>query len=249
MAVPSGPRAVRSRAVIRALVSRVPGRFSVELGLDLRTCRGRDLFLWFLAALLYGARISGAIATRTYAEFVRCGLTSPEMVVRAGWERLVEVLDKGGYTRYDYKTATKLLRVMESLIEQYGGDLQRLHDVSCNVADLERRLKGLGKGIGEMTVQIFLRELRGIWPKARPALSPLGILAARDLALCPSSRSRDGRPSVDLLRTLWKKAGVRGRRFSDFESALVRLGRDYCRRRRKEDCPMRDICASRQRCD
>lgn len=238
-----GMMPARCRAVIRTLVSRVPGRFSSELGLNLPARRRRDLFLWFLAAILYGARISGATAARTYAEFVRRGLTSPEQIVKTGWDGLVEALDAGGYVRYDFKTATKLLEVMTRLIDQYGGDLETLHGAASDERDVETRLKALGKGIGEVTVQIFLRELRGIWSKARPALSPLSILAARDLALCSPVGRRTERPTVYLLHVLWKQAGMQAKSFSDFESALVRLGRDYCRRRRKRNCPMSEFCA------
>lgn len=239
---PSGLTAARCRMVIRTLVSRVPGRFSLELGLSLSSRRRKELFLWFLAAILYGTRISGSIVARTHAEFVRRGLTSPEQIVKTGWDGLVEALDAGGYVRYDFKTATKLLEVMTHLIDQYGGDLQTLHDAAGDERDVETRLKALGKGIGEVTVQIFLRELRGIWSKAEPALSALSIIAARDLALCSSAEGRTGRVTVDRLRALWKRAGVKAKSFNDFEAGLVRLGRDYCRRQYKQDCPMREFC-------
>jgi endonuclease III len=241
----AGPTAARSGSAIRTLVARVPGRFSSELGLNLSARHRKDLFLWFLAAILYGARISGAIVARTHEEFVRRGLTTPERIVKTGWDGLVEALDAGGYARYDFKTATKLLEVMTHLIDQYGGDLEMLHDTAGDARDVETRLKALGKGIGDVTVQIFLRELRGVWPKAQPALSPLSMLAVRDLALCSIDQERGGRDAVDRLRALWETADVEGKSFSDFESALVRLGRDYCRRRQKRDCPMREFCARR----
>jgi endonuclease III len=240
---PSGRAAAHNRAVIRTLMLQVPGRFSSELGLNLSWRRRSDLFLWFLAALLYGTRISGSLVARTHAELVRRGLTTPKQIVKTGWDGLVEALDAGGYARYDFKTATKLLEVMTHLIDQYGGDLESLHKTARDAGDLEARLKALGKGIGDVTVQIFLRELRGIWSKAQPAVSPLGLLAAGDLALFPSGRLRADRSTVDRLASLWKNAGVREKSFSDFESALVRLGRDYCRRQRKQDCPMREFCA------
>lgn len=238
----SGPTVARCSAAIRTLLSLVPGCFSSELGLDLSTRRPRDLFLWFLAAILYGARISGSIVVETHAEFVRRDLTSPDRVAQTGWDGLVEALDAGGYVRYDFKTATKLLNVMNNLIARYGGDLETLHDAAADARDVEARLKSLGKGIGDVTVQIFLRELRDIWPKAQPTLSPLSILAANDLALC-SADGRGGRITADQLIALWKQAAVKGKTFSDFESALVRLGRDYCRRQRKQTCPMRTFCA------
>jgi endonuclease III len=196
-----------------------------------------------LAAILYGARISGSIVVKTHSEFLRRNLTSPDRIVNTGWDGLVEALDAGGYVRYDFKTATKLLEVMNHLLDQYGGDLERLHDAAADAFDLETRLKSLGKGIGDVTVQIFLRELRDIWPKAQPTLSPLSILAAKDLALFSTERGGRSRPTVDQLRILWKRSAVGGMYFSDFESALVRLGRDYCRQRRTHDCPMREYCA------
>jgi hypothetical protein len=102
----------------------------------------------------------------------------------------------------------------------------------------------LGKGIGEVTVQIFLRELRDLWPKARPELSPLAMLAAKDLRLLSPASTRRGGSPVEALLELWNERERKGKTFSDFESALVRLGRDYCRRR-WQVCPMREYCRRR----
>jgi len=133
--------------------------------------------------------------------------------------------------------------VMNNLTGRYDSNLGALHDAVRDKRDIETRLKALGKGIGDVTVQIFLRELRGIWPKAHPSLSSLSIVASKDLALTSTEGERGGREAVDRLHVLWKRAGVEGKSFSDFESALVRLGRGYCRRQRKQDCPMREFCA------
>lgn len=238
----SEPSVARCSAAIKALLTLVPGRFSSELGLNLSARRPRDLFLWFLAALLYGTRISGSIVVKTHAEFIHRDLTSPDRIVHIGWDGLVEALDAGGYVRYDFKTATKLLDVMNNLIARYGGDLDALHEAAADARDLEARLTSLGKGIGDVTVQIFLRELRDLWPKARPALSPLSLLAVGDLGLCSADRGKV-RMTVEQLHALWKRAGIKHKRFSDFESALVRLGRDYCRRQRKWACPLQEFCA------
>ncbi len=60
--------------------------------------------------------------------------------------------------------------------------------------DLEQRIKALGKGIGDTTVGIFLRELRGIWPKADPPLSPLALAGAKALGyLRPASMTPTAR--------------------------------------------------------
>ena len=97
--------------VIAEVLHQNPGRFAVELGIDLRSgpeARQR----WFLAAILYGARISGQLAARTYQVFAAQGIYAPEAILAQGWDNLVVLLDEGGYARYDFKTATKLLKVM-----------------------------------------------------------------------------------------------------------------------------------------
>ncbi len=238
----------RSREVAAVLMARLPGRFSTELGLRLEGRRRLDLFLWLLAAILFGTRISGSIAVRTHAEFVRRGLTSPERMLQTGWDGLVEVLDAGGYVRYDYKTATKLLEVAKNLLDRYDGDLNKLHAAARNAEDLNVRLKGLGKGIGDVTVEIFQRELWEVWPKAQPPLSSLALLAVNHLKLGMSAATGRAVNAIGPLRQVWNEAGPSGYGFADFESALVRLGRDYCRKQRWDACPMRDFgCGLRRR--
>jgi len=77
--------------------------------------------------------------------------------VETGWNGLVNILDEGGYTCYDHETADKLLLVMSNLGSRYGGSITRLHKEASGPADLEKKLKQLGKGIGDITTGIFLR--------------------------------------------------------------------------------------------
>lgn len=228
--------------VIEKLLAEFRGKFSCELGIDLPGNRPAELFKWFLAAKLFGARISMEIAARTYREFERRGVVTPEGIQASGWDGLVAILDAGGYVRYDFSTATRLLAITETLTMSYGGDLTALHEQSRDSSDLERRLKALGPGVGDVTVNIFLRELRTTWPKARPALSPLALLAARHLDLVELGEAA---PLV-VLETLWSRYPVNGRDFCDFEAGLVRLGMNHCRKERHEACPFRDICGKRR---
>ena len=133
-------------------LSKIP-TYSEELGLDL--FNPRDRFKWFLASILFAKRISSEIAKKTYHRFVEEDLTTPEKILAAGWNRLVQVLDSGGYVRYDYSTASYLLSIMQEIKERYG-DLEGLHRESSDPRDLEKRLQEL-KGIGPVGVNIFLR--------------------------------------------------------------------------------------------
>ncbi|HYE37162.1 hypothetical protein [Methylocaldum sp.] len=133
------------------------------------------------------------------------------------------VLDAGGYARYDFKTATKLLDMSRSLLEHYQGSLGTLHSEAESAEDLEKKLGTLAKGIGPTTVNIFLRELREIWPKAAPKLSDLAIDAAKSLSFLPDESGENER-ALARLQELWAEAGGSFRDFSDFETALVKEG-------------------------
>ena len=133
--------------------------YSEDLGIDLTKPSGR--FKWFLASILFGARISEKIAMKTYKTFEKYGILSPEKILDAGWDELVRILDEGGYVRYDFSTATKLLNIMKELKEKYGS-LEKLYAQSKDTPDLVAKLKEF-KGIGDVTAQIFLRELRVVW--------------------------------------------------------------------------------------
>lgn len=224
----------------KMLIDAVGGRFSSRMGINLSSADSDQIFRWFLASKLFGARISTDIAIRTYREFERRKVTSPEAVLKTGWDGLVRILDEGGYVRYDFSTASKLLQIMDDLKRDYHGNLNELHRAAMNEEDLENRLKGLGKGIGDVTVNIFLRELRGVWKKADPAPSEMVRLAAGHLGLV-----KKGEDHVHALKRIWSAQKISGKDFRDFEAALLRLGKDYCRKSRHEACPMRGVCKNR----
>lgn len=230
MAAPALKRGGGSAA---SLVARLGGRYATALGIALEQGDSGEIFKWFLASLLYGARITQGIAGKTYHEFQRAGVTSPERILETGWNGLVEILDRGGYVRYDYKTATKLLAVCQTLTERYGGDLNAVHSASSSPEDLSVRLRALGKGIGAVTVNIFLRELRGIWQKAESLPSDRVLAAAADLAFLPRGLS-DGGKALAILRRCWRKEGMKEGDFADFEAALLRYSRTL-QRRKPED--------------
>ncbi|HZH81769.1 MAG TPA: hypothetical protein VFD87_01400, partial [Phototrophicaceae bacterium] len=206
------------------LIQTLGGTFSHELGIHLAGGKSSEIFKWFLASIFFGARISKVLAIRTYREFEKERLVAPEKIVDRGWHGLTVVLDRGGYVRYDFKTATKLLDVSRALLEKYDGNLNSLHRVASDARDLERRVKALGKGIGDVTVNIFLRELRGIWPKAEPSPSALALTAAKNLGLIPRTKA-DQRDALRLLKQKWRHGSrSRAKGFADFEAAFVRWG-------------------------
>jgi hypothetical protein len=69
-------------------------------------------------------------------------------------------------------------------------------------------------------MNIFLRELRGIWEKAKPKPSHMAVATAQKIGLDPEDVER-------------------------YESQLVRLNLEYCKKRRSRDCPLGNNCADK----
>lgn len=191
--------------------------YSEDLGIDLATPSGR--FKWFMAAFLFGARIGEQIAANTYRCFEDAGITAPDRIMEAGWDRLVEILDAGGYVRYDFSTATRLLEIMTVLQQNYGS-LENLYYQAPDGEDLERRLQEF-KGIGPTTAQIFLRELRGIW-QVQPKVTAMARTTAANLNI-----------PLDQFE---------GEKLARVETALVKLHLRYCKKRKCQLCPVADFC-------
>jgi hypothetical protein len=132
-----------------------------ELGIDIGSLRERELFRWFLASLLFGKPIQQDIARQAFLQLDQAGLSSPQAIWNAGWDRLVDLLDRAHYVRYDFSTASKLLDVCSALTVQYG-TLKRAIRQSATPAQFARTLQEF-KGIGPVTAGIFIRQIRPIW--------------------------------------------------------------------------------------
>jgi hypothetical protein len=218
---------------LRTFVEAFGQRYSEVLGIEVSGGGDGEVFKWFLASLLFGAPITESAAIRTYRCFEKRGVLAPERILRTGWDGLVEILDEGGYTRYDFKTADKLLEVGGNLVEAYSGSLSRVHGSASDSRDLERRLKGLGKGVGDVTVSIFLRELRGVWGKADPFPTGLEVLAGERLGILENGAEAE--EALKRLKGFWARNRVAGKSFVQFETALLRLGKEC----RKGECSVR----------
>lgn len=228
--------------LINVLVEELGKTYSKLLGIDLLSGRRDEIFKWFLASVLFGARISESIAVKTYKEFEKKKVLSPEKIGDTGWDGLVRILDEGGYVRYDFKTATKLLEAAANLLKGYQGDLNILHSRAKDAQNLEKKLINLGKGIGQVTVAIFLRELRAIWEKADPFPTTLAVEAALNLGFTKEDSTEK---VLQDLKSLWNKSKIKGKDFTHFETALLRLGKDWCRKRKCQKCSFSSYCQQR----
>ena len=136
---------------------------------------------------------------------------------------MVRLLGGGGYRRYEFKAADKLLGVSNTLLQDYAGDLNVLHCLAADGPDLERQIKRLGKGVGDVTVNIFLHEMRTIWPKAQPLASKTNGSGRQSIGLIANDLG-DGRAVLEALKAAEKEDGRKPEDFPAFEAAPVRYG-------------------------
>jgi hypothetical protein len=188
---------------------------------------------WFLASTLFGTRISAVVAARTFAVLERAGLHRVTDAGRRTWEQLVALLDEGGYARYDFRTATRLLDLSAAVGDRYGGAAAEFGRRFTEPVPLVRALGEL-PGWGPVTIGLFLRELRGVWPGARLALDPRAAAAGAHLRLV-------GAGAADPLAAVQGLAAAAGLDPRDLESGLVRLS---LRRRHPGACPGGPRCVA-----
>ncbi len=204
-----------NKALTKALLKHLGQTYSAELNINLKSGKSSEIFKWFLASILFGARISETIAKNTYYALKKYRLLTPQAIINSNWDFLVShVMAEGGYVRYDGKTSSTLINICQKLINEYGGDLNKLHEKSANYDELVTKLLRF-KGIGPVTVNIFLRELRGIWKNATPLFCDFVKLAAQELG-------------IKNIEKFWQQNKVKGYNLVNFEAALLRLGKNFC---------------------
>ncbi|ELS58176.1 hypothetical protein [Streptomyces viridochromogenes] len=170
------------RRLLRELVDAHGQTFAEEAGIPLKDTP-QPLYRLLVLAHLLSARIRGSIAVDSARELYQAGLRDPRRMADAGWQERVDALGRGGYRRYDERTATQLGDAAELLTDRWGGDLRRLREeADGDVAELRRLLREF-PGIGPAGADIFLREVQRVWPEVAPYLDDKALSGARRLGL------------------------------------------------------------------
>lgn len=218
-------------SLARRVVTVLGGRYSAELGINV-DAGDAEIERWFLAATLFGTRISARIAERTFRELAAAGLARIGQVRKMPEAELVGLLDAGGYARYDFRTAARLLKLSEVVSDRFAGNVASISHMCPSYPELHAVLDAL-PGWGDVTIRLFLRELRGVWPGAQPPLDERAAAAARHLGLLPSGA---------VLSDLADLADTAGLDLRELESALVRLALGH--HRAMASCPGGQACAA-----
>ncbi|MFG3717703.1 endonuclease [Streptomyces massasporeus] len=172
----------RPERVVRELVGAHGRTYAEEAGIALKDTP-QPLYRLLVLSHLLSARIRGSIALATARALHEAGLRDPRRMAQASWQERVDALGRGGYRRYDERTATQLGEAAELLNDRWGGDLRRLRrEADGEVPELRRLLQEF-PGMGPAGAGIFLREAQGIWPETAPYLDAKALQGAERLDL------------------------------------------------------------------
>lgn len=173
---------------VNLLLKKYGETFSEEIGIKL-TNNPSSLFQLFVAANLFSARIGSNISVAAAKELFSEGLTTAAKMKNTSWSQRVKILNKANYTRYQERTSTFLGEVAEKMEEKYDGDLRKLKEEADNdPKQIRKKLKEF-KGLGDVAVDIFFREVQQVWPELYPFVDKKTKNAAKKLGINSSADS------------------------------------------------------------
>jgi endonuclease III len=196
---------------VKALLDRHGRTFAEELGIDVGKNTASPLFRLLCASVLLSARISTQLSMEAARSLAKRGWRTAPKLAESTWEQRVKALNEAGYTRYQERTATMLGDMTEHLLEEYDGDLRKLRDAADrDLKDERKRLKAF-KGLGDVGVDIFFREVQVAWDEVGPFADRRALDAAERLKLPKDPQKLSELAGGD-------------QRFARLVAALVRVG-------------------------
>ncbi|MET9295676.1 endonuclease [Streptomyces sp. NPDC003077] len=176
---------------VRELLDTYGRTYADEAGIHLKDTP-QPLYRLLVMSVLLSARIRSSTALAAARALHDGGMGDARRMAEASWQDRVDALGRGGYRRYDERTATQLGEGAELVLDKYGGDLRRLRKAAREEADDKgggkttaslRRLLQEVPGLGPTGADIFLREVQGVWPEVAPYLDKKALQGAQQLGL------------------------------------------------------------------
>ncbi|BBY00950.1 endonuclease [Mycobacterium seoulense] len=141
------------------------------------------LFQLLVLCMLASKPIDAAIATSAARELFKAGLRTPNAVLAAQRQTMIDAFGRAHYVRYDESSATRLADMAERVRDEYSGDLRKLAERSRHDVAAAKRLLKEFKGIGDTGADIYLREVQDVWTWVRPYFDDRATATARQLDL------------------------------------------------------------------
>ena len=170
---------------------------------------------------------------KAIANLRQSGLLSPEALARVSSKRLANVIRPSGY--FNIK-ADRLKRFARFLFEAYGGDLERMFEEPVEL--LRPRLLSV-KGIGPETADSIL---------LYAGRTPVFVIDAYTRRVLSRHRLASRTASYESLQSFFMDhLPPRTDLYNEYHALMVRVGKDYCRRRPLcRGCPLEPFLEGRR---
>ncbi|KAG0621331.1 hypothetical protein M758_3G011500 [Ceratodon purpureus] len=227
--------------VVQMLLTKVGGRHSTELGLNV-DAGDEEVEKWFLAVTLFHRHLTFDVLKKTFQKLESANIVSVRGVLHMEEDDIADILETAGYTTYKHRAAARIRKLAVQLETEYEGRVSSLKHIQDS-HELCRHISNL-HGLTTNTCNVFLRELRGIWPGAAADYDKRTNRAAMHLRIAECGKSEEqtsnkssvSNPPISL-KQIAHDAEVDER---DLEVALVKLG--LAHERHYRDCPGGPVC-------
>lgn len=187
--MPKGSRAPNQAVLIARLLHRHGTTWAKEAGFAVRNSPA-PLFRLLCLSTLLSARISSELSVRGTRALFEQGWTTPTKMAATTWAERTRALNKAGYARFDERTSRMLGESSEHVLNRWHGDLRNLREEAEREPQKERTLLKEHKGIGDVGVDIYFREVQGVWSELHPFLDERSRQAAVRIGLNPARLSK-----------------------------------------------------------
>ena len=171
-----------TKDITRRLLDTAGTTYAEEAGIGLDD-KPMPLFELLVLCMLSSKPIDAVIATRAARELFAAKIRTPETVLKARRQTMIDAFGRASYARYDESSATRLVDIATAVRDDYAGDLRGLAQrAEHDVAGAKKLLMEF-KGIGDTGADIFLREVQDVWTWVRPHFDARATQAATDLGL------------------------------------------------------------------
>lgn len=170
------------KEIARRLLDDAGTTYAEEAGIRLDD-KPMPLFELLVLCMLASKPIDATVAMRAAREIFSEKLRTPDAVLDADRQTMIDAFGRAGYARYDESSATRLVEIATAVRDDYHGDLRGLSERSGQDVQAAKRLLEEFKGIGDTGADIFLREVQDVWTWVRPYFDSRATATAADLGL------------------------------------------------------------------
>lgn len=170
------------KAVMRELLRTSGQTYAAQAGIRL-TDTPQPLYRTLVLSCLLSARIRASVAVASTRALYEAGMRGPRQMADASWQQRVDALGRGGYRRYDERTATQLGDGARLVLDEWGGDLRGMREEADGDEAALKRLLRQVPGLGPTGADIFLREVQDVWTEYGPRFDAKVLQGAERLGL------------------------------------------------------------------